>query len=70
MHVEISQMRSIFQYILYFFLKIVHLIALRADILLFMNQERYKYDVSSEKGNWTESVDKIKNVPCDLHKHV
>ena len=36
-HVEISQMTSIFQYTLYFLLKIVHLIALRAGILLFMN---------------------------------
>ena len=46
MHVEISQMISIFQYTLYFFLKIVYLIALMADILLFMNYERYKYDVT------------------------
>ena len=37
MHVEISQMTSMFLYTLYFFLKIVHLIALRADILLVMN---------------------------------
>ena len=37
MHVEINQITPVFQYTLYFFLKIVHLIALRADIFLFMN---------------------------------
>ena len=31
-HVEISQMTSIFQYTLYFFLKTVHLIALKGNI--------------------------------------
>ena len=62
MHVVISRMTSIFQHTLYVFLKIVHLITLRADILLFM-KERRKYDVTiffRKKRNWTEVIEKFK----------